>query len=45
MVPLSVGFNSDYYGFRMTLLEPDEERFDKTISVLISVIREYIASQ
>ncbi len=44
VVPLSVGFNSDYDGFRMTLLEPDEERFDKTISVLLSAIREYIAS-
>ncbi len=44
VVPLSVGFNSDYYGFRMTLLEPDERRFDETVSILISAIRGYIAS-
>ncbi len=44
VVPLSVGFNSDYYGFRMTLLEHSDERFNKTLSTLIKTIRKYITS-
>ncbi|HQU08075.1 MAG: aminotransferase [Parcubacteria group bacterium 21-54-25] len=44
VVPLSVGFNSDRDGFRMTLLEPDEAQFDKTITTIVSAARTYLAS-
>jgi len=42
VVPLSSGFNSDLYGFRITLLEPNEEKFRKTIEIIADAIREYI---
>lgn len=41
VVPLS-GFNSDLQGFRMTILEPDEEKFKKIISALAEKIKEYL---
>ena len=42
VVPLSSGFNSDLYGFRITLLEQDEEKFKKNIETIAEAIREYI---
>jgi alanine-synthesizing transaminase len=44
VVPLSSGFNSDLYGFRITLLEPSEETFQKNIETIANAIREYIDS-
>lgn len=44
VVPLSSGFNSDLFGFRITLLEPDEEIFRKTIETIAVAIRGYIDS-
>ncbi len=44
VVPLSTGFNSQYEGFRITLLEPDEAKFDKVISVIVRTIRSYLDS-
>ncbi|OGM91343.1 aminotransferase [Candidatus Wolfebacteria bacterium RIFCSPLOWO2_01_FULL_38_11] len=43
VVPLT-GFNSDLYGFRITLLEPDEEKFKKTLETITEKIREYLRS-
>ncbi|VAW16818.1 Alanine transaminase [hydrothermal vent metagenome] len=43
VVPLS-GFNSNLYGFRITLLEPDDEKFRKTIETMAVKIKEYITS-
>jgi len=40
VVPLS-GFNSDLYGFRITLLEPDKELFEKNLNKIAEKIREY----
>lgn len=42
VVPLSSGFNSDLHGFRITLLEPDEEKFTKIIQDIAEAIKEYI---
>ncbi|MFA6446192.1 MAG: aminotransferase, partial [Candidatus Paceibacterota bacterium] len=42
VVPLSSGFNSDLYGFRITLLEPDEKKFVKIIEDIAGAIKEYI---
>ena len=36
-VPLSSGFNSHVQGFRMTLLEEDEETFTKTLETIASI--------
>ena len=44
VVPLSTGFNSDRDGFRMTLLEPNKEHFDATITTIVAALRAYIAS-
>jgi alanine-synthesizing transaminase len=44
VVPLSSGFNSDRYGFRFTLLEADDAKFDETVDVLCTAIREYCNS-
>ncbi len=41
VVPLS-GFNSDLYGFRMTLLEPDDERFENILETITSSLSEYV---
>jgi aspartate/methionine/tyrosine aminotransferase len=45
VVPLSSGFNSDLYGFRIVLLEPDEEKFRKDIETMAEAIKEYIKSK
>lgn len=42
VVPLTTGFNSSYYGFRGTLLEPDIERFTTIMEKLAVSIRTYI---
>ncbi len=42
VVPLSSGFNSDLYGFRITLLEQNEEKFKKIIETIAEAIKEYI---
>lgn len=44
VVPLSSGFNSDLYGFRITLLEANDEKFKKNIENIADAIREYIKS-
>lgn len=44
VVPLSSGFNSDLYGFRITLLEPNMKKFKMIIEEIIGSIREYIKS-
>ncbi|NQV88662.1 MAG: pyridoxal phosphate-dependent aminotransferase [Parcubacteria group bacterium] len=44
VVPLSSGFNSDLYGFRITLLEPNEKRFEAVMNDIASAIKEYVAS-
>jgi aspartate/methionine/tyrosine aminotransferase len=44
VVPLSSGFNSDLYGFRITLLEPDHARFQQVIGEIGEAIKEYTAS-
>jgi len=41
VVPLS-GFNTDLPGFRMTLLEPDEDRFRETVEKIADSIGKYI---
>lgn len=43
VVPLSSGFNTTYYGFRFTLLEPDEDKFKNIIKTLVAAIRQYIS--
>jgi aspartate/methionine/tyrosine aminotransferase len=45
VVPLSSGFNSDLYGFRITLLEQDEEKFKKIVETIAGEIKEYIISK
>lgn len=37
-VPLSSGFNSHVQGFRMTLLEDDEQKFKDTIAKIINIV-------
>ena len=44
VVPLSSGFNSDLYGFRITLLEQGEEEFRKIIETIAEAIKEYLNS-
>ncbi|PIR40366.1 MAG: aminotransferase [Candidatus Zambryskibacteria bacterium CG10_big_fil_rev_8_21_14_0_10_34_34] len=43
VVPLS-GFNSGLFGFRMTLLEPDEKKFKEIMQILADNIRSYLKS-
>lgn len=43
VVPLS-GFNSGLPGFRLTLLEPDEKVFEKTMRTIAAAISEYLKS-
>jgi aspartate/methionine/tyrosine aminotransferase len=43
VVPLS-GFNTHLQGFRMTLLEENQELFKKTLDILAKAIPEYLAS-
>ncbi len=42
VVPLSSGFNSDLNGFRITLLEVDENTFRNIIETIAQSIKEYI---
>jgi aspartate/methionine/tyrosine aminotransferase len=42
VVPLSTGFNSDLNGFRMTLLEPDMEKFRDIMNAIAAAVKEYI---
>ena len=44
VVPLSSGFNSDLNGFRVTLLEPDIEKFKGIMNEIAGAIKEYIKS-
>ncbi|MDB5189137.1 MAG: aminotransferase, partial [Parcubacteria group bacterium] len=44
VVPLSSGFNSDLNGFRFTLLEPDDAKFEQTIEKITESIRMYLIS-
>ena len=44
VVALSSGFNADRHGFRFTLLERDEEKFEKTVRTIAESIRTYINS-
>ena len=44
VVPLSTGFNSDLQGFRFTLLEPDEAKFDAILQTLRQALVAYLAS-
>jgi aspartate/methionine/tyrosine aminotransferase len=44
VVPLSTGFNSDLYGFRITLLEPDIRKFENIMKEIASAAKEYLAS-
>lgn len=43
VVPLS-GFNSDLPGFRMTLLEVDDEKYAKTLETIADAITKYLSS-
>ena len=44
VVPLTTGFNSSYFGFRATVLEPDIEIFKKVMTQLADSVRAYINS-
>lgn len=44
VVPLSSGFNSDRMGFRFTLLEQDDARFETIIRTIAEAVRTYIDS-
>jgi aspartate/methionine/tyrosine aminotransferase len=44
VVPLSSGFNSDYEGFRMTLLETDDEKFKNVVKTLCRSVVSYLKS-
>lgn len=44
VVPLSTGFNSDLQGFRFTLLESDEAKFETLLTDLATALVAYLAS-
>ena len=44
VVPLSTGFNSDLEGFRFTLLEPDDAKFETILQDLRTALVAYLAS-
>ncbi len=44
VVPLRSGFNSTYDGFRFTLLEADEDKFQSNIETLRAAITSYLAT-
>jgi aspartate/methionine/tyrosine aminotransferase len=44
VVPLSTGFNSDFEGFRFTLLEPDEAKFEQILHDLRAALDAYLVS-
>lgn len=45
VVPLSTGFNSELHGFRFTLLEVDEAKFETLLTDLAAALRAYLASE
>lgn len=45
VVPLSTGFNSDLFGFRITLLEPDKKRFSNIMQNIADAAKEYMDSK
>jgi aspartate/methionine/tyrosine aminotransferase len=45
VVPLSSGFNSDLHGFRITLLEPDVDKFTKIMNEIAGAAGEYLNSK
>jgi aspartate/methionine/tyrosine aminotransferase len=44
VVPLSSGFNSDLFGFRVTLLEPDMKKFKEIMEAIATAAKEYLNS-
>lgn len=44
VVPLSSGFNSRLHGFRFLLLEPNDAKFEKTITTIARAISDYLSS-
>ena len=44
VVPLSSGFNSDLFGFRITLLEPDMTKFREIMQEIADAAKEYMDS-
>jgi aspartate/methionine/tyrosine aminotransferase len=44
VVPLSTGFNSDLEGFRFTLLEPDEDKFEQILQDMREALVAYLQS-
>jgi aspartate/methionine/tyrosine aminotransferase len=44
VVPLSTGFNSDLQGFRFTLLESDEAKYESVLQILHQALVTYLAS-
>ncbi|HLC69830.1 MAG TPA: pyridoxal phosphate-dependent aminotransferase [Patescibacteria group bacterium] len=42
VVPLSSGFNSNLYGFRVTLLQPDLKKFTKIMETIAEAVNEYL---
>lgn len=44
VVPLMGGFNSTFYGFRFTLLEPDNEKFIAYTTALVKGVQKYLTS-
>ena len=44
VVPLSTGFNSDLYGFRMTVLEADVNKFRTIVNEIAAAAEEYMKS-
>jgi len=44
VVPLSTGFNSDLEGFRFTLLEPDDEKFERILQDMREALVAYLES-
>ena len=42
VVPLQSGFNSTYHGFRLTLLDPDQDSFVTNIKMLREAITNYL---
>lgn len=44
VVPLTSGFNSSFNGFRLTLLEPDEEVFTHVLTTLRDALQNYLSS-
>lgn len=45
VVPLSTGFNSELHGFRFTLLEPNEVKFEALLADLAAALRSYLRSE